>query len=579
MRLLHTETLKLQEFIGDEVPPYAILSHRWASVKEEPTFRDVCENRMQSELSGFQKVRNACLVAKHRYDMNYIWIDTCCINKESSAELSEAINSMFMWYKNAVVCLAFLTDVEPGLEDTDSAFRISDWFTRAWTLQELLAPQDVEFFNNAWIPIGTKVEKYDLIEEVTGIPRVALENSDCIWEFEVPEKMTWASGRKATRIEDIAYSLTGLFDVNIPLLYGEGERAFTRLQEEIIRQANNITFLQWGIGRPTNRLLADSPSLFKFDIGVGGCYFSQISFNWTNIGLQLKIKLFRCGIDLYGIELSYSDEQTLIAMILRRHDFNQDFYYKVCVAELPPDNSRMAREVTMTILRGTRDQRIAEDNPKLKQYHLLEAPYTIEFQRRGRVTIQPYIFNHVSRSYIRSVFWTTKTNTAAYSAVYENPCSPNAASLICEVAGGGRFRVTFAFDFEWEPCLLFESLSGKEQDQVEEPSEITSHKISTEWPRMVFVNHEDRIAESPEAALFRISEEWPQRETINYQGEEALVFKIARGQNGVVCFTRMRKWGDVCARLPDDFLPQSGNIWLSLSQSHANAWLVEISQR
>ena len=108
MRLLHTETLNLHEFIGDEVPPYAILSHRWGSVAEEPTLRDLCESRMDCDKSGFRKVRSACSVAKDKYGMSYIWIDTCCINKERSAELSEAINSMFTWYKNAVICIAFL---------------------------------------------------------------------------------------------------------------------------------------------------------------------------------------------------------------------------------------------------------------------------------------------------------------------------------------------------------------------------------------------------------------------------------------------------------------------------------------
>ena len=263
MRLLRTETLKLHEFIGDEVPPYAILSHRWGSSSDEPTFRDVSKDcmGMYPGKPGFRKVKDACRVAKDRYPMYYIWIDTCCINKESSAELSEAINSMFMWYKNAVVCLAFLTDVKSNLGDVDTAFRASNWFTRAWTLQELLAPRNVEFFNNASELIGTKAAMYGLIEEVTSIPRSALTNSDCIWQFEIPERMIWASGRKAPRKEDIANSLMGLHDVNIPILYGEGERAFTRLQEEIIRQVDTITILQWGIGTPNKQATRRFPEL------------------------------------------------------------------------------------------------------------------------------------------------------------------------------------------------------------------------------------------------------------------------------------------------------------------------------
>lgn len=191
------------------------------------------------------------------------WIDTCCIDKSSSAELSEAINSMFGWYERAEVCYAYLSDVPSASADplnVASTFRLSKWFTRGWTLQELLAPYYVDFFDQSWNWIGSKTSLDILVREMTGIGDLVNYKKAC-----VAQKMSWASWRETTRMEDQAYSLLGLFGVHMPTLYGEGENAFIRLQLEIINRTDDDSILAWdghrGVGR-NDGLLAVSPKAF-----------------------------------------------------------------------------------------------------------------------------------------------------------------------------------------------------------------------------------------------------------------------------------------------------------------------------
>jgi len=173
----------------------------------------------------------------------------CCIDKTSSAELSEAINSMFRWYQKASVCYAYLADV---LKDTDpdkdpEEFSRSRWFTRGWTLQELVAPKNVVFYSRSWKNIGTKERLCNTISTITGIDIDTLLGEDVTF-VSVANKMSWASGRRTTRTEDMAYCLLGIFDVNMPLLYGEGKKAFLRLQEEILRSSYDHSLFAWGRG-------------------------------------------------------------------------------------------------------------------------------------------------------------------------------------------------------------------------------------------------------------------------------------------------------------------------------------------
>lgn len=261
MRLLNTTTLTLETFRGTDLPRYAILSHTWG--EDEILFEDVQHNSFKQwrKRSGAAKVIDSAKKAGTN-GFEYIWIDSCCIDSSSSAELSEAINSMFKWYRDSAVCYAYLSDVHPH-DETSVSFRHSRWFGRGWTLQELIAPEEVEFFNSKWESIGTRHSLALAIRDITRIDVSLLKlgaGAYGLTQLSIYTRMTWAHKRKTTRPEDRAYSLMGIFDVNMPLLYGEGEhKAFDRLQGEIIRGSNDQSIL---LPRTLN-FLAKSPDEFQ----------------------------------------------------------------------------------------------------------------------------------------------------------------------------------------------------------------------------------------------------------------------------------------------------------------------------
>jgi hypothetical protein len=220
------------DLIGaDKIPPYAILSHTWHE-GQEVTFDDMRRNLGKNK-TGYDKILFCARQAKLD-NLDYFWVDTCCIDKSSSAELTEAINSMFKWYSKANKCYVFLSDVSiTGSASSDVDFQKSRWFTRGWTLQELLAPASVQFFTRDRMPLGDKVSLGSEIAKTTGIPSQALYHSS-VSDFDVHERISWAKHRQTRREEDEAYSLLGLLDVQMPLIYGEGRRsAFRRLHREI----------------------------------------------------------------------------------------------------------------------------------------------------------------------------------------------------------------------------------------------------------------------------------------------------------------------------------------------------------
>jgi heterokaryon incompatibility protein (HET) len=229
-------------FVSDDIPRYAILSHTWGSDTEEVSFKDMMDGNGTSK-PGYDKIR-FCGEQARCDSLQYFWIDTCCIDKSNSTELQEAINSMFRWYRDAAKCYVYVADVlrpaldadhdgKPSLLPWESSFQKSRWFSRGWTLQELVAPAVVEFFSKEGEYLGNKRSLERHIHEVTGIPVKALQGSP-LSDFSVPERMLWAENRDTTRKEDKAYSLLGIFDVHMPLIYGEGrEKAFKRLRDEI----------------------------------------------------------------------------------------------------------------------------------------------------------------------------------------------------------------------------------------------------------------------------------------------------------------------------------------------------------
>ena len=232
MRLLELKTngeFSLTKYLINNIPPYAILSHTWGDDDEEVTFKDLVEGTGKSK-AGYRKIQ-FCGEQAASDGLQYFWVDTCCIDKSNSAELSEAINSMFRWYRDAAKCYVYLSDVSINDYDQndqfsqswESAFRESRWFTRGWTLQELIAPASVEFFSREGKRLGDKKSLERQIHEITGIAVQALQGSP-LSDFSVAERMSWAEKRETKRKEDKAYSLLGIFDIHMPLIYGEGRK-------------------------------------------------------------------------------------------------------------------------------------------------------------------------------------------------------------------------------------------------------------------------------------------------------------------------------------------------------------------
>lgn len=307
---------------GEE--PYAILSHRW---HEDPNcevlFADIED--IDESITGlvknsqyvgsdprtkaaFPKLQGAAQDAlMHGYD--YLWVDTCCIDKNSSAELTEAINSMFKWYSTSGICSVYLADCEAWDITTkhgETQFKGSQWWTRGWTLQELLAPPELIFFTSAWAEIGRKddLDLAEIISEISGIDVNVINGTIPLDSISVAQRMSWAAKRVTSRIEDIAYSLIGIFSVNMPLLYGEGEKAFLRLQQEIMKESDDETIFAWKETQSRltydrtsapmlNGLLATSPASFSssHNIVQQHAIESIEPFSMTNSGLSISLPL------------------------------------------------------------------------------------------------------------------------------------------------------------------------------------------------------------------------------------------------------------------------------------------------
>ena len=341
---------KVLDFHDDEATEYAILSHRWIDDTEVNYEEMIDLGKMdmqeQNEIrgrQGYKKILDTCKQTKED-GYKWVWIDTCCIDKRSSAELSEAINSMYRWYGNARACYAYLHDVDgpsfPTQQDEEKYRKSNgwpEWFSRGWTLQEMIAPSDVEFFNKDWQPIGNKKTLAKALESITRVPKHILAdglegNRPCVAQI-----MSWAANRTTTRAEDRSYSLMGLLDVNMSMLYGEGKKAFHRLQLEIIRLSNDQSIFAWGWHRGDvgiGSVLADDPSFFE------DCYEMELmdlrSFtrrrqpsilidadHWgvfpvTNRGIQIWMRLcpYRGSKTLFAVDLPCQSHGRLVTITL-----------------------------------------------------------------------------------------------------------------------------------------------------------------------------------------------------------------------------------------------------------------------
>ncbi|KAI1342984.1 heterokaryon incompatibility protein-domain-containing protein [Xylariaceae sp. FL0016] len=325
MRLINVKTLELEGFIVDDAPPYAILSHTWGD--DEVTYQDWQDQSKAAEMAGYAKIK-AAIEQTIVNELKYLWVDTNCIDKSSSAELSEAINSMFLWYQRAKVCFVYLADIEIASEDAVErragaymfeSLKASRWFYRGWTLQELLAPKYLEFFSKDWQSIaclnrsrknpsdeaGHLLHLVDDISKITGIRKRYLWDNVSYKSASIADRMYWASSRLTFRTEDKAYCLLGIFNINMPLLYGEGRRAFQRLQEEIIKISTDQSIFAWEWLDPVKKrdnedlsILAPWPSAFtnrnisRWPQDVQNDPLDSI-YTLSNFGLSLRLPIWQ----------------------------------------------------------------------------------------------------------------------------------------------------------------------------------------------------------------------------------------------------------------------------------------------
>ncbi|OJA10967.1 hypothetical protein AZE42_08488 [Rhizopogon vesiculosus] len=277
---------------------YAILSHRWLD-EGEPTYEG-----MKSGIAagpGYEKLKKFCEEAQ-AYGVELAWSDTCCIDKSSSTELDESIRSMFRWYENSEICIIHLAQSET-VEDIMN----DGWMKRGWTLQELLAPRKIKLFSSHWLPMtddrndksyeGTRVMK--TLERATGIPL----DDICIYvsgSFGVDRRMAWAARRKTTRVEDVAYSLMGIFNVSLQIAYGEGgDRAFCRLIEAIM-QSGNPSVLNWtgqAASHPSfSRAIPKSPQSYE-GLTLRFPNVCQLEMTMTSLGLRVPLVVLPLNIN------------------------------------------------------------------------------------------------------------------------------------------------------------------------------------------------------------------------------------------------------------------------------------------
>jgi hypothetical protein len=258
MRLLNLTNnggFSLTQFRDDKLPNYVILSHTWGQDDSEVTFKDVTEGTGQDK-EGYKKLLFCGNQAKTDGFL-YFWVDTCCIDKSDINELTKSINSMFRWYQNAARCYVYLSDVtvqsihttiQPD-EKWESDFLKSRWFTRGWTLQELIAPKFVDFYSRNQVLLGDKIKLEQHITKITGISKEALHGH--LDDFTIDERFLWAEKRETTEPEDKAYCLLGIFNISLPLIYGEGQQnAMKRLRREIEQSRDPDPSLRGNIPKP-----------------------------------------------------------------------------------------------------------------------------------------------------------------------------------------------------------------------------------------------------------------------------------------------------------------------------------------
>ncbi|KAI0135379.1 hypothetical protein F4814DRAFT_437034 [Daldinia grandis] len=331
MWLLNTEKLTLEYMNEAQVKElsYAILSHTWGS--DEILFHELRgDQKALQGRTGWEKMARFCKTAR-TYGLGYAWMDTCCIDKHNSADLSEAINSTYKYYYDSAVCFIYLEDVYKYTDEASNSpggaevprsqllarVRNTRWTTRGWTLHECIAPKQRCFLSSDWSEIQDGEDLLDALVESTRIDKDLLKDRDLLHNFCIAERMKWASGRQTTRIEDVAYCLMGIFKVNMPILYGEGaNNAFKRLQREIMQSSFDMTIFVWYGNYESSGLLAQSPSDFAETPPLSIWAPWDISpFSMTNLGVSIGLHIINeQDIDECGLPKNMDGNKLLAAL-------------------------------------------------------------------------------------------------------------------------------------------------------------------------------------------------------------------------------------------------------------------------
>ncbi|KAF9473423.1 hypothetical protein BDN70DRAFT_843490 [Pholiota conissans] len=305
---------------------YAILSHTWArSISGEVSYNGWRNGSLDLTQPGFKKLVQFCRAALENHGLSLGWMDTVCIDKSSSSELDESIRSMFKWYQNSSICITYLAETESFSDMVKDS-----WFTRGWTLQELLAPTFIKFYNRAWNQLTTsKNDKWDnsiqaQIELATSITKTELLTIH-LAGVSFSRKMQWAARRRVTRTEDVAYSLMGLFDISMSIAYGEGgQRAFVRLIKEILSTSKyrTLDIFNWGgeYASDLSSLLPSSPKAYlerdeRLDISP----ILMEPLTLTHMGLRVPVLILPTKVTESSIITRYTPKGDFFASAYPSH--------------------------------------------------------------------------------------------------------------------------------------------------------------------------------------------------------------------------------------------------------------------
>ncbi|KAK3671709.1 hypothetical protein LTR78_008442 [Recurvomyces mirabilis] len=378
MRLLRLtqDGYAFHDFLEPEKVTYAILSHRWYAEGKDVLFDDIANQHQPSLASrqGWKKLNYASTQAA-KDGIEYFWIDTCCIDRRNSAELSEAIDSVYYWYSSATYCYVYLWDIGPTCPELAGRsmstiqpdhhlelFLDSDWFTRGWTLQEMIAPPEVRFYGEAWNLIGTAEQAAVAIAAKTRVAVEALKGSVNLHRYSIAQRMSWAASRTTTRVEDREYSLLGLLGISMPILYGERHNAFIRLQEDII---NNVD-------KSPGRLLADSQADFAsssnvVQLGRSHYEIDRGMFNLDNRGPHCSFPIFEAADGRLILQLKCWEDGMNIGL---------NVAMRSAASQQPTNSKRGSATSRSNVLADLKAARVAEERSvflALARYHAKDA--------------------------------------------------------------------------------------------------------------------------------------------------------------------------------------------------------------